>query len=539
MSPVKRLTGLFYRSNNLKQAVGILFVTVLISNILGLVRNVVIANRVGVAFGSIGPLDSYYAAFVLPDLLYNIIIVGALSSAILPLLVKINEEGDEKQFWKTFNVLLSTGFTAIVAGLVVLYLVLPALIPRIYPGFSVEDQQFTLSLSQILLLSPLFFTVSQLSTSALQAKKYFFAPALAPLIYNLAIISSALLIPEFGLSVLVFGVILGAAAHFLVQVPTLIRLGWRFNFETSFGSPMVRNVMKLMIPRTIALTSTQLLLLVFYRLASHLQDGSIAIYRLTDDLQTAPVLLLANTLAMAILPDFARHIAKNDHGQFEELVGKAIRLLLFIFLPATLFLLIFRTEIMSLYISVGHSINPAETASAVQTFSYFVSSLFFQGAVLLLARAYFARSDTLRPTLFSVIAIVCAFLVAVWAVKSTDLGVSGLALAFSVGSTINAILLWSSLGLGWRVITRDFTRRHNLLPIIAGTVCTGFIFVLGGRIGPLLAESLNAGPSMTYFVQILLSFVLGLAFYFFWARAFELEQWQLLRRRGGGHNEAN
>lgn len=539
MLRVKRLASLFYRSNNLRQAVGILFVTVLISNVLGLIRNVVIANRVGVAFGSIGPLDSYYAAFVLPDLLYNIIIVGALSSAILPLLVKVNEEGDDKQFWKTFNIFLSTGFTAIVIGLVVLYLILPLLIPRIYPGFSYDDQQFTLSLSQVLLLSPLFFTVSQLSTSALQAKKYFFAPALAPLVYNLAIISAALLIPDFGLSVLVFGVILGAAAHFLVQVPTLVRLGWRFNFETSFGNALVKNVMKLMIPRTIALTSTQLLLIVFYRLASHLQEGSIAIYRLTDDLQTAPVLLLANTLAMAILPDFARHIAKNDKLQFEELVGKAIRLLLFIFLPATIFLLIFRAEIISLYISVGHSINPGETARAVQTFSYFVSSLFFQGAVLLLARAYFARSDTVRPTLFSVIAIICAFIVAVWAVKTTDLGVGGLALAFSIGSTINALLLWSQLGLSWRVITRDFARRHNLLPILVGTICTGFIFVVGGRIGPFLAGGLDAGPSMTHFVQILVSLALGTIFYLLWARAFNLEQWQLLRRQSGRRDEAN
>lgn len=531
MSPVKRLTGLFYKSSNLKQAIGILFVTVLISNVLGLIRNVIIANRVGVSFGSIGPLDNYYAAFVLPDLLYNIIIVGALSSAILPLLVKLNEEGDEKQFWRTFNVLLSTGFTAIVIGLVLLYLLLPFLISRIYPGFTPANQDFTLSLSRVLLLSPLFFTISQLSTSALQAKKYFFAPALAPLMYNLAIICSALLIPEFGLSVLVFGVILGAAVHFLVQVPTLFRLGWRFNFETNFGNESVRRVMKLMIPRTIALTSTQLLLLVFYRLASHLQEGSIAIYRLTDDLQTAPVLLLANTLAMAILPDFARHIAKNDQQQFEELVGKAIRLLFFIFLPVTLFLLVFRNEIIGLYISVGHSIGVNETALAVQTFSFFVGSLFFQGAVLLLARAYFARSDTRRPTVFSVTAILIAFLVALWVTKATDLGVSGLALAFSVGATINAVLLWANLGLGVPVLTKDFAGRHNLLPVVIGTICAGLVFVVSARVGPWLGLSFGAGPSMTALVTIVTGLTAGVAFYLLWAKSFDLEQWHLLRSR--------
>lgn len=124
MSPIRRITNLFYQSHNLKQAVGILFVTVLISNVLGLIRNIIIANRVGVTYGSIGPLDNYYAAFVLPDFLYSILIVGALSSAILPLLVKIDTEENDQKFWQTFNTLLSTGFTAIIFGLAALYFML-------------------------------------------------------------------------------------------------------------------------------------------------------------------------------------------------------------------------------------------------------------------------------------------------------------------------------------------------------------------------------------------------------------------------------
>ncbi len=528
---IKRINSLFYQGSNLKQAVGILFVTVLISNILGLLRNVIIANRVGVTFGSIGPLDNYYAAFVLPDLLYNIVIVGALSSAILPLLVGIDGEGDQKKFWRTFNLLLSTGFSAVVFGLVALYFLLPVLVPALFSGFSPDDQGFTLALSRVLLLSPLFFTISQLSTSALQAKRYFLAPALAPLVYNLAIISSALLIPEFGLSVLVFGVILGAAAHFLVQLPVLIRLGWRFNFEIAFGNETVKKVMTLMIPRTIALTSTQLLLVAFYHIASRYKEGSIAIYRLTDDLQTAPVLLLANTLAMAILPDFARHIAKDNHQQFEELVGKAMRLLIYIFLPVTIFLLIFRTSIISLYIEVGHSINFSETQLAIATFSGFVISLFFQGAVLLLARAYFARSDTVRPTIFSVIAIVLAYGMAVFFERTTDFGVAGLSLAFSIGSFVNATLLWINLRLGSRVLIKDFAGKNNLLPILLGVLCTTVVMLIAKRIGPVISSSLYASPSMENLLTIGLGSLFGLAFYASWSKVFRLEQWRLISFR--------
>jgi putative peptidoglycan lipid II flippase len=229
MSPIKRLSSLFWGSHNLKQAVGILFVTVLISNVLGLARNVIIANRVGLTYGTIGPLDSYYAAFVLPDLFYNFLIVGALATAVLPLLVKLDTD-DDTEFWRTFNVLISTGFTVIVLAMIGPYIAMPYLLPLLIPGFDQTTQKTTVELARVLLLSPLFFTISQLASSALQAKRHFAAPALAPIVYNMAIIGGALLIPQYGLQVLVAGVIVGAAAHFLIQLPILFRLGLRFRF---------------------------------------------------------------------------------------------------------------------------------------------------------------------------------------------------------------------------------------------------------------------------------------------------------------------
>ncbi|MEX1052041.1 MAG: lipid II flippase MurJ [Patescibacteria group bacterium] len=529
MTALRRLAGLFHKSNNLKQAAGILFVTVLISNVLGLARNIIIANRVGLTYGSIGPLDTYYSAFALPDLLYNILIVGALSSAILPLLVQIDTEGDQKKFWRTFNVLISTGIIAVLLGLIVLYFVLPIVTPHLFPGFSGEQLQLTTTLSQVLLLSPLFFTVSQLSSSALQAKRLFFAPALSPIIYNLAIISSATLIPKYGLSVLVFGVVLGAAAHFLVQLPSLLRQGWRFQFELGFGNKHIARIVRLMIPRAIALTGSQLLLIVFYRIASKFSDGSIAIYRLTDDLQTAPVLLLANTLAMAILPDFARHFAKNQIAEFRALVGKALRFILYLFLPTMAFLLIFREQIIGLYISLGQSIDPSETRLAVATFSYFVISLFFQATVLLLARAFFAQNNTAVPTVISLVSLGSAWLLAEYFAGATNLGVAGLSLAFSIGSALNATLLFIGLRLPLREILFDADRRFNFLPMIGGVGITATVFLIAEKFAPSVSALVDAGGSVRRFVEIILGLLAGAIFYIAWSKVFKLEQWRLIQ----------
>ena len=529
MSPIRRLRNLFWGSHNLKQAVGILFVTVLISNVLGLARNVIIANRVGITYGTIGPLDSYYAAFVLPDLFYNFLIVGALATAVLPLLVKIDTEGDDAEFWRTFNILISVGFTVIVGAMIILYVTMPYVLPLLVSGFDAETMTTTVELARVLLLSPLFFTISQLSSSALQAKRHFTSPAIAPILYNIAIICGAVLIPRFGLSVLVAGVIVGASAHFLVQLPMLFRLGWHFNFTLDFGHERVRHVLKVMIPRAIALTGNQMLLLAFYHLGSRLESGSIAIYRLTDDLQTAPVLLLANTLAMAVLPDFARHIARDDHAEFKELIGKTMRLIIFIFVPVTIFLLIFSRPIINLYISVGHSISPIETEWAVHTFRYFILSLPFQGSILVLARSYFARSDTVRPTIFSLIAIAVAWLSAVWLVRSTDLGPAALSAAFSIGSTINAILLWLSLGLPFSVLWKDSDSRPNFLAIFFGGVVSGVVMFVCYKLFTVLSPMLIDGPSSQNLFVIFASFFCGVAVYAFWAKMFNLEQWQLIR----------
>lgn len=526
--PIGRISSLMGNSNSIKQAVGILFVTVLISNGLGLIRNIIIANRVGVTYGSIGALDQYYAAFIWPDLLYNLIIVGALTSAVLPVLATLEVNNEQGRFWQTYNTILSTALLVLVLALIVLFFLLPWLVPILVPGFTPDERQLTSQLAQAMLLSPLFFTVSQLSTSALQAKKRFLAPALAPIIYNLAIISGALLIPQYGLSVLVVGVVLGAAGHFLIQVPAMIGLGWRFRTRIAFNDPQINKILKLMLPRAVALTGNQLLLLVFYRLASNFPDGSIAIYRLTDDLQTAPVLLLANTLAMAVLPDFVRRIAKNNHQEMEELLGKTLRLMIWLFLPLTTFILINRTAIVDLYLAVGHAVDFREVGLAADTLAMFVLSLVFQAGVLILVRAYFARQETLRPTIFSLFSLMISLSVAWWSASYTDWGVVGLAGAFSAGSLLNVILLWHGLRLPLKIIWRDWQGQLNLAMILFGTLLVATAASVFERVGMIFSGLFLIGPSGANLIELVVGFILSVVIYLIWSKVSNLEQWRLI-----------
>ena len=233
---------------------------------------------------------------------------------------------------------------------------------------------------------------------------------------------------------------------------------------------------------------------------------------------------------MAILPDFARHHAKAEHRKLNSLVAKSIRLLLYIFLPVTIFLLIFRGPIIDLYISIGHAITAAETDLAVRTFGYFVISLFFQGAVLVLARAYFARSDTYRPALFSIVSIVIAYLVAKLLTTTTDMGVTGLALAFSVGSTINAFLLWFNIGLPLRTLWRDDQQRLNIGVLLVGNAVVGIFFYLTRSAMKAVFSQLSLSVSLENLLIILISLAVGLIIYLSWSKVFNLEQWQLISK---------
>jgi peptidoglycan biosynthesis protein MviN/MurJ (putative lipid II flippase) len=186
---------------------------------------------------------------------------------------------------------------------------------------------------------------------------------------------------------------------------------------------------------------------------------------------------------------------------------------------------------MNLYIALGHSISTSQVDLAAKTFGYFCVSLFFQGAVLILARAFFARGDTRRPTLYSLISLSIAWLLAELFSKYTSLGVAGLSLAFSIGSTCNAVLLWKNLGFANKHLDFDSLGNMNLTKIITGSLLSLFVFWASRQfISPLLEKAI-AKPSFEGLIIIITSFVLGAATYLIWAKICNLEQWQLIVAR--------
>lgn len=448
---VEKIKSALHGEHGMKSATILLVITLFLSNVLGLVRNIVLASH---AHG-LGQLDSYYAAFRLPDLIFNILILGAISSAFIPVYTKTLKESGNEEAQKLANTLLGTLLTLVLVGIVIIWVAAPLFIPLLVHNFNASKQLETVYLTRILLLSPLFFTLSYVAGGVLNAHKRFLSYSIAPLIYNCAIIVGGFLLPRYGVAGVAWSVVVGAALHFFIQVPTLCSMHFRIRPRFIFSDPAVLRVVMLTLPRTFSLAMGQLSLLAFTVIASALRPGALTIFALANDLQTTPAIIFGASLATAVFPTLSTSVAEQSHHEFHRYLHRTMRLSIFTVVPLMLFTYLLRAQIMRLYIGLGHTVSWTETIRSIQTLGWFTFSFVAQAFVFILARAFYALQDTKRPMYASLIATFVTIVLAILLpytgyFSETRNDVAALAAAYSVGMWLQAVLLYVWLPPVWR-----------------------------------------------------------------------------------------
>ncbi len=289
-----------------------------IDKAFALVRQVVIMPRV---YSTI-ELDVFLAANNIPDLLSVLISGGALGVALIPVLSEYLEQHGRPAAWELFARILNLAFIA--TGLLALVIaVFAEFLVRtwIAPGFGPEEIALTVELMRLDLFAIMVFALSGLAMAGLQANQHFLLPALAPVLYNVGQIFGILVFSPasphaigpielpaglgFGIHGAVYGVILGAVLHLLIQVPGLIRYGFRWRPGLALGSPGVRQVLRLLGPRVVTMACLQWFFLVRDNLASRLGEGAVTGLNYGWFLMQVPETLIGTALAIAILPTLA------------------------------------------------------------------------------------------------------------------------------------------------------------------------------------------------------------------------------------------
>ncbi len=454
MQKIFRFFGKEY--TNINQAAFLLGLFSLFSQILGLFRDRSIAHFIGPS----PLLDTYYAAFRVPDFIF----ISIASLASITVLIPFIADKDKSK--KEVGDFIGNVFTIfffllfLVSGIV--YIFIPEIIHFVAPGFPVVMQEHTIELSRIMLLSPVFLGLSNLFGAVTQLHRKFFIYALSPIFYNIGIITGVLVLyPYLGIEGLAVGVVLGAFLHGAIQVYASSRLGYAPKFVRKINWGQIKQVILTSLPRTLGLSFNNIALIAIVSFASFLSSGSISIFNLSLNLQSVPLGIIGLSYAVAAFPTLTKAYAQGNINEFKHELKQAANQIIFWSLPVAFLFIVLRAQIVRVILGSGF-FSWEDTRLVAASLAVFSISIVAQGLIALFARGYYAIGNTKKPlyvNLFSSMSIVALSYVLIQVFNTYPVfryfienilkveGIGGttvlmLPLAYSLGTILNSLLLW-------------------------------------------------------------------------------------------------
>ena len=405
------------------------------SRVLGVVRTAVIAR----AFGASPEMDAYQVAFKVPDLIFQVLAGATLGSAFIPVFARIYRRESPDRAWDLASNVLNLVTAATAAICVVAFVFAPWLVPLTAPGL--ERMGRAIFLTRLMLLSPLLFSVSGMLTGILNARQRFFLPALAPMLYNVAIIVGALFLAgPLGVTGLSLGVIAGAGLHLLVQVPGLFRERMRYRFTFDWRNSAVREVGRLMGPRVIGLAAAQLNFFVTIFFASKVGGGAIANLNYAWIVATLPTALFGMALSTAVFPRLADHVAEEDLDALRDTVSRVLRIIMFLTIPAAIGLAMLRFPAVVVLFERG-KFTDADAVMTASALGFYCLGIVPQAGIEIHSRGFYALGDTRTPVVLAVLAVCMNLVLSALLWKNFEH--EGLAFSVSVSSWLEWTLLYA------------------------------------------------------------------------------------------------
>lgn len=404
--------------------------------LVALVRQVLVARSFGVG----SALDAYNAANNLPDLVFAVISGGAMAVAIVPILTESLDRDGRAAAWALFSRLANWAFL-LTGGLAVLLATFsaPLIEHVVVPHFTPENQATTESLMRLDLLALMLFSISGLVIGSLQAHKHFFLPALAPVFYNVGqIIGVLVFVPAFGVFGLAYGTILGALLHLLIQVPALIRYGFRWTPSLDFRAPGVMKAARLMGPRILTVAAIQAIFVTTDNFASGLGAGAITALAYGWLILQVPETIIGSALGTVLLPTLSE---MADRGTREE-VRRMIRRALGVIFALTLPIVAIGIPLMGTAVRLvfeGRAFTVEATAMVTATASLFLLALPAHAILETTVRAFYAHQDARTP-LFAA-GLTAILFISLCFLLTRVMGYTGVALANTLAFSFEAMLL--------------------------------------------------------------------------------------------------
>jgi putative peptidoglycan lipid II flippase len=459
------------QKGKIAKAAGIMSSATFISRILGFARDMIFA----LYFGATGISDTFFAAFKIPNLLRELFAEGSMSSAFIPVLTEYRKKHGEEEAQRLVRITFT--FILMIVGLACFLGIVfsPAIVTVIAPGFLDSPEKFSLTvlLTRIMFPFLLFISLASLVMGALNTKKIFFVPALAPAMLNIVLILSIVFFESKArnpIIVAAVGVLVGGLVQFAFQLPSFFRNNYTLGIDTAFSHPGLRKMALLLLPTTLALAVNQINIVVSNVLASYLPSGSITYLFYSMRLVQFPIGIFGVAMGMAVLPTLSEHAVKGDTERLREDFSFALRLLFFIAVPCMAGLIALREPIVNLLFQRGN-FDYAATKGTAEALLFYALGIWSIVGVRIVTVTFYSMQDTRTPVKIAAIGMLSNIFFSL--ILMGPMKHSGLAFANALASGINFSFLFYFLR---KKIHRVDARRimTSFCKIAASSVIMGF-----------------------------------------------------------------
>ncbi len=471
-------------------------------------------------------LDAFLFASQIPDMMFKLIVIGALSAAFIPVFTQYKKESEEAAFHMTSVVMNLLLIVFLVISVIIFIFAQPVTLLLAGSAYTAHQIEVTSNLTRIMLAAQFFFAISNFWTGILQSYKRFILPALAPIIYNVGIVIGAYLFsPMFGIYGAGIGVVLGAFLHMMIQVPAVRKLGFRYSFSLDLKHPGMRKVVRLTPARTTTLGISEVQDLIIGKFVTSITSVSYLVFTLAISLMTLPIRFIGTPIGQAALPFLSDESEEKDLHHFRDLVLKLIHQISFFAFPISILLLILRVPVVRLVFGVpGFSWDDTKLTGRI--LAIIAVSITAQAICQLLIRAFYALKNTKTPLKISLVTSSIFIFVSWLSVFVLKTGLEGIAVGVSFSTILEMLLFLYCLDR--RV--KGFMSKAFWVPQIKMITASFFMAVFLYLPFRILDELVfNTSHTIELILLTITTSTIGMLVYIYFAMLFEIRELTILK----------
>ncbi len=443
--------------------------SVIVSRLTGFFREMLIPNKLG--FKEVG--NAYTIAFLVPDLMYSLLVGGAIAAALIPILSGYIAKDKEEDGWKAVSTFINLSTIVMVFACIFGMIYTPQLVKIVAAGFGhdrILEFELTVKLTRILFPSVAFLMLAGQCNGILNSYHRFAAAAYGPSIYNIGSALSILFLSNWGVSYVAYGVLASSMIYFLFQLAFAIKNLKYYKFELFLRHPAFKQLISLAIPSLIASSIIQINVIVSQSFTTYLDVGSSAMFRAADRIWQMPLGIFAQGIGIAMLPSLAGKFANGQIDEYKSMLSRGLKTVLLLSIPSAIGIVVLSQPIIRTVIKFSNKVDENSVKIVSGVLMFFSIALIAQSIVAIMNRAFYAFNDTRTPLFIGTITLVANYIFNKIFLENTNLSVSGMALSYSIAALINATLLLSFMNK-----KADGMYLGKLLVFMMKTICAALV----------------------------------------------------------------